>query len=116
MKKTIGILGGMGPLATADLFRKITLFTKAGCDNDHIRVYIDSNAQIPDRTAAILNGGPAARDALGAAFARGLRGKLRDHALQHGALLPAQIAGGDEAAVSEHAGGHREGLREVLPR
>ena len=27
MKKTIGILGGMGPLATADLFRKITLFT-----------------------------------------------------------------------------------------
>ena len=48
MKKTIGILGGMGPLATADLFRKITLFTKAGCDNDHIRVYIDSNAQIPD--------------------------------------------------------------------
>ena len=57
MKKTIGILGGMGPLATADLFRKITLFTKAGCDNDHIRVYIDSNAQIPDRTAAILNGG-----------------------------------------------------------
>ena len=25
MKKTIGILGGMGPLATADLYRKITL-------------------------------------------------------------------------------------------
>ncbi len=47
----------MGPLATADLFRKITLLTKASCDNDHIRVYIDSNAQIPDRTAAILNGG-----------------------------------------------------------
>ena len=68
MKKTIGILGGMGPLATADLFRKITLFTKAGCDNDHIRVYIDSNAQIPDRTAAILNGGkdplPEMRSAL----------------------------------------------------
>ena len=68
MEKTIGILGGMGPLATADLFRKITLFTKAGCDNDHIRVYIDSNAQIPDRTAAILNGGkdplPEMRSAL----------------------------------------------------
>ena len=68
MKKTIGILGGMGPLATADLFRKITLLTKAGCDNDHIRVYIDSNAQIPDRTAAILHGGkdplPEMRSAL----------------------------------------------------
>ena len=54
MKKTIGILGGMGPLATADLFRKIVTMTKAGCDNDHIRIYIDDNASIPDRTAAIL--------------------------------------------------------------
>ena len=57
MKKTIGILGGMGPLATADLYRKIVLLTKADCDNDHIRVYIDSNAHIQDRTGAILNGG-----------------------------------------------------------
>ena len=56
-KKTIGILGGMGPLATADLFQKIVLLTKADTDRDHIRVYIDSNANIPDRTAAILSGG-----------------------------------------------------------
>ena len=55
-KKTIGILGGMGPLATADLFQKITLLTEAETDRDHIRVYIDSNANIPDRTAAILGG------------------------------------------------------------
>ena len=32
-RKTIGILGGMGPLATADLFRKITLLTRADSDN-----------------------------------------------------------------------------------
>lgn len=57
MHKTIGILGGMGPLATADLFRKLTCLTDASCDNEHIRVFIDSNAQIPDRTAAILSGG-----------------------------------------------------------
>ena len=57
MQKTIGILGGMGPLATADLYRKIVLLTQANCDNDHIRVYIDSNAHIQDRTGAILNGG-----------------------------------------------------------
>ena len=56
-KKTIGILGGMGPLATADLFEKIVLLTKAETDRDHIRVYIDSNANIPDRTAAILGSG-----------------------------------------------------------
>ena len=48
----------MGPLATADLFRKIVTLTPASCDNDHIRVIIDSNARIPDRTAAILHGGP----------------------------------------------------------
>lgn len=58
MKKALGILGGMGPLATADLFRKIVTLTKAGCDNEHMRIYIDDNASIPDRTAAILAGGP----------------------------------------------------------
>ncbi len=56
--KTLGILGGMGPLATADLYRKIVTLTPASCDNDHIRVIIDSNARIPDRTAAILHSGP----------------------------------------------------------
>ena len=58
----------MGPLATADLFRKIVLLTDAACDNDHIRIYIDDNASIPDRTAAILSGGanplPAMTDSL----------------------------------------------------
>lgn len=57
MKKTIGILGGMGPLATADLLIKITMATRAESDREHIRIYIDSDAAIPDRTAAILGGG-----------------------------------------------------------
>ena len=69
MKKSIGILGGMGPLATADLLRKIVLLTKAEKDGDHIRIYIDDNPNIPDRTAAILSGGesplPQMRDSLG---------------------------------------------------
>ena len=56
-KKVIGILGGMGPLATADLFEKITLHTRAQRDQDHLRVLIDSNTNIPDRTAALLRGG-----------------------------------------------------------
>ena len=56
-KKTIGILGGMGPLATADLFQKITLHTVAACDQEHPRVCIDSNTDIADRTAALLHGG-----------------------------------------------------------
>lgn len=68
MKKTIGILGGMGPLATADLFQKIVSLTAAGSDSEHIRVYIDNNPSIPDRTAAIQSRGPdplpAMRDSL----------------------------------------------------
>ena len=56
-KKVIGILGGMGPLATADLFRKITEHTAAACDQAHPRVCIDSNTNIADRTAALLHGG-----------------------------------------------------------
>lgn len=56
-KKIIGILGGMGPTATADLFNKIIISTKAACDQEHLHVIIDSNTDIPDRTAALLNGG-----------------------------------------------------------
>lgn len=57
MKKTIGIMGGMGPLATADLYKKIVLNTGALRDGDHIHVVIDSNTAVPDRTAAILGTG-----------------------------------------------------------
>ena len=55
--KKLGILGGMGPLATCDLFKKVVENTRAGCDNDHIHIIIDNNSAIPDRTAAILKGG-----------------------------------------------------------
>ena len=56
-KKVLGILGGMGPLATADLYKKIVLLTAAENDNAHIHTLIDSDTDIADRTAAILSGG-----------------------------------------------------------
>ena len=56
-KKTIGIIGGMGPLATADLFQKIIQNTCASCDQEHLRILIDNNTEIPDRTHAILHSG-----------------------------------------------------------
>lgn len=59
VKKTVGIIGGMGPLATADLFAKIVRFTAAGNDREHIHTIIDSNTAVPDRTAAILGLGPS---------------------------------------------------------
>ncbi|MBE3598455.1 MAG: amino acid racemase [Limnochordaceae bacterium] len=57
--KVIGIIGGMGPEATADLFWRIVRLVPASKDQDHPRVLIDSNAQIPDRTAAIKGEGPS---------------------------------------------------------
>jgi len=56
-ERIIGVLGGMGPEATLDLFQKIIRNTKAVKDQDHIRVLIDSNPKIPDRTPAILGSG-----------------------------------------------------------
>lgn len=56
MKKMIGIVGGMGPMATVQLFRQIVENTDSDNDQGHIRIIIDNNPQIPDRTTAILNG------------------------------------------------------------
>lgn len=55
MYKTLGIIGGMGPLATVKLFEKIVLNTKANCDQEHIHILIDNNINIPDRTSFILD-------------------------------------------------------------
>lgn len=56
-RKTIGILGGMGPYATVDLFRKIIEATPAQRDQEHLRILVDNNPRIPDRTQAILGKG-----------------------------------------------------------
>ncbi|HHY75192.1 MAG TPA: amino acid racemase [Firmicutes bacterium] len=56
-RKTVGILGGMGPEATADLFMKIIKATPAKKDQEHLRIVIDNNPSIPDRTAYILGKG-----------------------------------------------------------
>ncbi len=55
--KIVGILGGMGPEATLDLFGKIIRATPATKDQDHLRVIIDSNPMVPDRTPAIIANG-----------------------------------------------------------
>lgn len=57
MNKSIGIVGGMGPLATCDLMNKIINHTDASRDQEYIRICVDCNTNIPDRTGAILHGG-----------------------------------------------------------
>jgi len=56
-EKVIGILGGMGPEATLDCFFRIISSTPAKTDQEHLRVIIDSNPKVPDRTAAIIAAG-----------------------------------------------------------
>jgi aspartate racemase len=68
--RIIGVLGGMGPLATADLYRKIIEETPAARDQDHLHVMIDADPAIPDRTAALLEGGPDPRPRMIAAARR----------------------------------------------
>lgn len=60
--KIIGIIGGMGPEATIDLYSKILMATRVKKDQDHFRVIIDSNPKIPDRTKAILGIGESPVD------------------------------------------------------
>ncbi len=55
--KTIGVLGGMGPWATLDFFEKILRLTPAKTDQEHLRVIIDNNPKIPDRSPAIVGMG-----------------------------------------------------------
>lgn len=55
-KKVVGIIGGMGPAATALLFQKLIGHTDAKTDAEHMHILIDNNTQIPDRTAAIMAG------------------------------------------------------------
>lgn len=53
--KRIGIIGGMGAAATADLFLKIIEESQAKSDQEQIPLLIDNNTAIPDRTAYILD-------------------------------------------------------------
>lgn len=56
-KKVIGILGGMGPEATVDFMSKIIYNTPAKIDQEHLRILVDNNPQVPDRTKAISKEG-----------------------------------------------------------
>ncbi len=58
-KVILGIFGGMGPEATANMYQLIVKMTPAKRDQEHIPTLIFSFPQVPDRTTAILNNDPA---------------------------------------------------------
>ena len=57
IRPQLGIIGGLGPLASADFYFKLTRMTDALRDNEHVPAVILSVPQLPDRTEAILAGG-----------------------------------------------------------
>jgi aspartate racemase len=57
MPKTIGILGGMGPEATAEFFRQLVEETPADHDQEHLPAIILNDPRVPDRTEYILGTG-----------------------------------------------------------
>jgi aspartate racemase len=53
----IGVVGGVGPLATVDFMEKVVKLTEARRDQDHIKMIVEHNPQIPDRTEHLLHQG-----------------------------------------------------------
>jgi aspartate racemase len=74
----LGVIGGMGPAATADFFAKLIEETPASCDEEHIPTLIVSDPRLPGRPAAILDNGPSPLPALRS---------LRDRLLAAGATM-----------------------------
>lgn len=54
-QKRLGVIGGLGPLATAYFYELITLFTEVTREQEHLEILLFSRPAIPDRTAAILD-------------------------------------------------------------
>jgi len=56
-RRTVGIIGGMGPEATAAFMHTLIRRTPAACDQDHLHLLVDCDPGMPDRTRAILGDG-----------------------------------------------------------
>jgi aspartate racemase len=114
----------MGPAATADFYQKIIRATPATVDQDHLKVLIFSNPQVPDRTAAIRGEGPDPLPVLVASAEVLIQGGadfitipcVTVHycydALQRAVSVPILHLIGETATavVKEHPGLHRLGL------
>lgn len=58
-RRLIGVLGGMGPMATVDFMAKVIALTPASCDQAHVPMIVHQVPQIPDRSTAIMRGDDA---------------------------------------------------------
>ncbi|MER9883812.1 amino acid racemase [Mesorhizobium sp. M0118] len=63
-EKTLGIIGGLGPLATVAFMNSVLEHTPTERERDHLHMIVDCNPKVPDINAAILGTGPCAAAAL----------------------------------------------------
>src|SRR5689334_25385717 len=90
--RVLGVLGGMGPLASAQFMVRLTLLTPAAQDQEHIPTVLWSDPRVPPRTAARLEGGADPLPAL-------LRGLPGVEAAGCGAIaVPCNTSHGEVAA------------------
>lgn len=68
---TAGVIGGMGPEATVDFMARVIALTPAVTDQDHTRLLVDQNPQVPNRQNLSLGDGANPGPVL-AAMAAGL--------------------------------------------
>jgi aspartate racemase len=120
----IGVIGGMGPLATADFLSKVIAATPAEHDEQHVPLLISNDPRIPRRPPAILEGGESPlprlrdiRDRLVAAGATALVMPCSTAHHWHAALsadcalpFPSIIEVACDAAAARTAAGARVGL------
>ena len=85
-EKIIGILGGMGPAATSDVFRRILQLTPVEKDQEHIHIIIDNNPKIQDRSQAIFGNGESPVPALIES------GRMLEHAKADFIIIPCNTA------------------------
>lgn len=57
--KKLGVLGGLGPAASAEFLRQLAAKCPASCDQEHPVVYMIADCDIPDRGTAIFGNGPS---------------------------------------------------------
>lgn len=57
-RSLVGVVGGVGPLATAYFLERVVRLTDAATDQEHVDLVVHQRASIPDRTAFLLGRSP----------------------------------------------------------
>lgn len=60
----IGVIGGLGPAATLDFYAKVLHLSAARSDQEHVRLIIDADPEVPNRNDSVAGTGPASAPAL----------------------------------------------------